>query len=153
MKLFQIEEPEGAPEGPGVAVGIDLDAVSGCAVAIAVGGNAELLPDGHGTRRLGASGLVRAARYDAAVLTEMLRTLRGQAEKQLARPVTHAVIAASPLDAAAQGAIEEAAAAAGIAVLRLVDRATAAAGGAGEDAAVLGAAVLAEDLAPRPGED
>jgi hypothetical protein len=157
MKLFQIEEPDGSlgePDGPGVAVGIDLDAAAGCAVAIAVGGNAEILPDGDGARRLAAPDLLRAGRqFDAAALQAVLLGLRGRAEKQLARPVTHAVIAAEPHDDAAQRAIASAAAAAGLAVLRLLGRAAAAASAAGApggDAPVLGATVEAEGLAPMP---
>ncbi|MGH6977527.1 MAG: hypothetical protein ACREED_10920, partial [Stellaceae bacterium] len=118
MKLFQIEEPDGEPgavEGPGAAVGIDIDAATGGAVAIAVGGNAEILPGGDGARRLDAPGLRGVAgRFDDGALQELLLDLRGRAEKKLVRPVTHAVIAAGPLDAAARRAIETAAAAAGI---------------------------------------
>jgi len=153
MKLFQIEEPDGAPDGPGVAVGIDIDPAAGCAVAIAVGGNAEILPDTDGARRLAAPDLVRSGRFASGALEAVLLGLRGRAEKQLARPVTHAVIAADPPDAAAERAITAAAAAAGITMLRLLGRAVAAAG-AGKvpaaDAAVLGAAVEAENLAPAP---
>jgi molecular chaperone DnaK (HSP70) len=153
MKLFQIEEPDGTPEGPGVAVGIDLDVAAGCAVAIAIGGNAELLPDSDGARRLPAPDLLLAGTFDAEALETVLLALRERAEKQLARPVTHAVIAADPLDAVAQHAIAAAAEAAELTVLLLVSRAAAAAI-AGKvpaaDAAVLGAAVEAENLAPTP---
>jgi molecular chaperone DnaK (HSP70) len=151
MKLFQIEEPDGslgAPEGPGVAVGIDLDP-AGCAVAVAVGGNAEILPDADGAPRLAAPGPLG----DADALQAVLLALRGRAEKQLVRPVTHGVIAVAPLDPAAERAISAAAEAAGLAVLRLVTRAAAAARAAGApagDAAVLGAAIEAETLAPIP---
>src|SRR5258708_234461 len=52
--LFQIEEPDGTPldepDGPGAAIGVDLAGARG-AVAIAVGGNAEIL-----TARDGAPG-------------------------------------------------------------------------------------------------
>jgi hypothetical protein len=115
VKLFQIEEPDGTPldaEGPGAAVGIALgEGVA--AVAIAVGGNAELL-----------------ARLPIGDPAAALLELRGQAEKVLARPVTHAVIAA---DAAVDPA------SAGLVLLRLVPATV----------GVLGAACLAEDLAPR----
>jgi hypothetical protein len=144
MKLFQIEEPDGAPldpDGPGAAVGMDIGGPEGAAVAIAVGGNAEILPDSEGARRLPAPGLVTGGRFDVKALAELLLTLRGRAERQLARPVTHVVIAASPLD---ERALEQAAEAAGLTVLRLVARA-----GSG-DAAVTTAASLAEDLAPVP---
>jgi hypothetical protein len=151
MKLFQIEEPDGSPtdpDGPGAAVGIDI-AASGGAVAVAVGGNPEILPNRDGERRCAAPGLVGADRHFAsAALVDLLRQLRGQAEKQLTRPVTHAVIAAEPFD---QEAIEAAAAAAGLVILRLVERrhaAERARGAARDEAAVLGAAIEAEELAP-----
>jgi hypothetical protein len=151
MKLFQIEEPDGTPDGQGVAVGIELGAPAGCAVAMAVGGNAEILPDGDGAQRLAAPDLLRGGGFDADALETVLLSLRGSAEKQLARPVTHAVIAADPHDEAAARTIAAAAAAAGITLLRLVSRAAAAAG-AGKvpaaDAPVLGAAIEAENLAP-----
>lgn len=137
MKLFQIEEPEGAPlesDGPGAAVGIDLGPAS-AAVAIALGGNAEILPGADGGRRL-----------PCGDLTPTLLALRSRAEKQIARPVTHAVIAADGESAA----IEAAARGAGLTILRLIKRAEAARlGGSGEDAAALGAALRAEEDAPR----
>ncbi|HZB92280.1 MAG TPA: hypothetical protein VE397_12605, partial [Stellaceae bacterium] len=93
MKLFQIEEPDGSPpaDAPGIAVGIELSAQKGAAVAVAVGGNAELLPGADGERRLAA-----AALGDEAALTALLMRLRERAEKALARPVTHAVVALAP---------------------------------------------------------
>ena len=140
MKLFQIEEPDGPvdADAPGVAVGIDIAPGNVGRVAIAVGGNAEILPDGDGTRTL-----------SLALHRDLLLALRGRAEKQLARPVTHAVIAVDEADAAA---IAAAAVATGIVVLGVIPRADAAAlagGAAGEEAAVLGAAMRAEDLAPK----
>jgi hypothetical protein len=145
MKLFQIEEPDGAlldSDGPGASVGIGIVAGSVGRVAIAVGGNAEILPDADGSRTL-----VMSAREHAP---ELLLGLRGRAEKQLARPVTHAVIAADEGDRAA---LERAAPEAGLAILRFVALAEAAAlakDAAPEEAAVLGAAIAAEDLAPAP---
>ncbi len=140
MKLFQIEEPDGAPidsDAPGAAVGIDL-AGAVAHVAIAVGGNAEILPDADGNRALEAAG---------AALADVLLALRARAEKQLARPVTHAVIACD-----ADGPkVERAAGTAGLALLRLVSRREAAAlaqGAAADEASVLGAAVMAEEAAP-----
>ena len=115
MKLFQIEEPDGAPvdaDAPGVAVGIDIAPGNVGRVAIAVGGNAEILPDGDGTRTL-----------SRALHRDLLLALRGRAEKQLARPVTHAVIAVDEADAAA---IAAAAVATGIIVLGVIPRADAA---------------------------
>ncbi|HUZ74298.1 MAG TPA: Hsp70 family protein [Stellaceae bacterium] len=155
MKLFQIEEPEGAPraaEGPGVAVGIDIDETQGAAVAVAVGGNAELLPGLDGERHLPAPGLRRdGGTFDAEALCALLLQLRGRAEKQLARPVTHAVIAVARLDDASRRTLEAAAAAAGLAVLHLFARDAAAlraTGAPAADAAVLGAALEAEDRVP-----
>ncbi len=141
MKLFQIEEPDGAPVdsgAPGAAVGIDL-AAGAARVAIAVGGNAELLPDGDGNRAIDAAG---------ALSVDLLLALRTRAERQLARPVTHAAIAADEADRAT---IASAVSAAGLMLLRIVPRAEAAAlaqGAPPEEAAVLGVAMIAEDLAP-----
>jgi hypothetical protein len=141
MKLFQIEEPEGAPvdaNAPGVAVGIDIAPGSIGRIAIAVGGNAEILPDADGNRAL-----------TLAPHRELLLALRSRAEKQLARPVTHAVIA---LDNSEAASAQEAAGAAGITVLGLIprrDAATLARGAAVDEAPVLGAAMRAEDLAPK----
>jgi hypothetical protein len=135
MKLFQIEEPEGSPidaaEGPGAAVGIDLAG----AVAFAVGGNAEILRG-----RAGGEGDLPVA------LAERLGALKARAERSLARPVTHAVIAAEAADAA----LPAAAKAAGLTVLRLMRRTDAAAlatGASPKDAAALGAAIAAEEMA------
>ena len=135
MKLFQIEEPEGSPlesDGVGLSVGIHL--AGDAAVAIAVGGNAEIL-----------------GRAEKRAPKETLLELRGLAEKILARPVTHAVIAAAGLDDAARGALADAAGAAGLTLLGLVnatDAARKAPDPALPDAPALGAAILAEDLAP-----
>jgi len=151
MKLFQIEEPDGTsldPDAPGAAVGIDVVALGG-AVAIAVGGNPEILPGTDGARWLEAEGLVPSDKhFDERVLTGLLRDLRGRGEKQLARPVTHAVITADPFD---EAALESAAEAAGLGVLRLLDRMRAAERAKGApvaEAPVLGAAIEAEELAP-----
>ncbi len=150
MKLFQIEEPEGSPlasDGPGMAVGIALSPTLGAAVAVAIGGNAELLPGSDGTRRLPPPQHV-----DEGALSALLLALRERAEKALARPVTHAVIA---LDAPAEvmrPTLTKAAAGAGLMVLKVLDAPAAAALAKGADAAdapVLGAAIAAEDIAPR----
>jgi len=132
MKLFQIEEPEGPPldsSGPGAAVGIALGKGSG-AVAIAVGGNPEILPGADGERVL--------AERDLAAL---LLGLRSRAEKQLARPVTHAVVALPPGE---DGLLAEASREAGISVIETLDRGT-----RPLESAALEAAVMAEDLAPK----
>ena len=142
MKLFQIEEPDGSPlagDGPGAAVGIELSAAKGAAVAVAVGGNAEMLSGADGSARL-------AGAEPAAVL---LLALRERAEKALARPVTHAVIVldGAEVDDKKQEIVAQAAAA-GLIVLRVLSGRDAAArvrGTAPPDAAVLGAAVQAED--------
>ena len=140
MKLFQIEEPDGSPtdvEGAGAAVGIDVAPGGVGRVAIAVGGNGEILPDADGGRTLRARDL-----------PDLLLGLRSRAEKQLARPVTHAVIA---VEAGDRAGLEAAARTAGLEILRLVDRAIAAAlvrDAAPEEAAVLGAAITAEEVMP-----
>src|SRR5258707_50698 len=93
--LFQIEEPDGSPlgepEGAGVAIGVDL-AGPHAMVAVAVGGNAEMLPAHDGPPGLETSAL-RGARgeFDPAAVTAALLALRGRAERALGRPVTHAV--------------------------------------------------------------
>ena len=139
MKLFQIEEPDGVPvdaDAPGVAVGIDIAPGGVGRIAIAVGGNAEILPDADGNRTL-----------TLAPPRDLLLALRSRAEKQLVRPVTHAVVST---DQAAAG-ITEAAAAAGINLLGILPRSEASAlarGAASDEAPVLGAAIRAEDLAP-----
>ena len=125
MKLFQIEEPDGSPadaaQGPGAAVGIDLAG----AVAIAVGGNAEILRG-----REGSAGALPPAR----------------AERSLAQPVTHAVIAAEEADAMLPAAAQVV----GLTVLRLMlrkDAAALASSAAPQEAAALGAAICAEEMA------
>jgi hypothetical protein len=141
MKLFQIEEPEGAPlsaEGSGASVGIEI-AADWATVAVSLGGNAEVLQAADGTRRV--------ARVKGQGLVELLLALRARGEKQLARPVTHVVIATD--SGKADSALEDAVGAAGLSILRLIKRSEAASRGAGEDAAALGAAKLAEDLAPQ----
>jgi len=130
MKLFQIEEPDGSPleaAGPGAVVGLALDAGSG-AVAFAVGGNAEILPGADGAHLLVES-----------ELAPLLLGLRSRAEKQLARPVTHAVVALKPNLRAGLDAASEAA---GITMLEVIDLA------ASLEQAALAAAVRAEDVAP-----
>lgn len=129
LKLYQIEEPDGAPDagdGVGLAVGIELSLARGAAVAAAIGGNAELLvaPDG-----------ALAAAPSEADLVRLLRELRSQAEKTVARPVTHAVIR---LDGSALGdaVVLRAAATADLAVM-----------GIRRDGSALDAAIEAEDLA------
>jgi molecular chaperone HscA len=152
MKLFQIEEPDGSQpeaEGPGAAVGIDLSFVRGAAVAVAVGGNAEILAGSDGVARLPVQNLRRSdGRWDEAASSALLLALRERAEKALARPVTHAVIAVDALDDSARRVLMAAAGTAQLAVLRLLDAGAAAARASdarSADAAVLGAALQAED--------
>ena len=138
-KLFQIEEPDGSPldpSGPGAAVGIAIRKAGAAlpghslqgAVAFAVAGNAEILPSGEGERLL-----------EAADLTALLLGLRSRAEKQLARPVTHAVVMLPPIE---QGPLAPAAEKAGLTLLDSPDPGT-----KSLEAATLEAAALAEDLA------
>ncbi len=146
MKLFQIEEPEGGPtdpSAPGAAIGIDASG-AGIEVAMSAGGNAVVLVDREGFEQ---SLPVPAADGTVARWKQLLEGARLRAERALGRPVTHAVIVSRKLrDTAAAARIEEAAEQAGLVVLRL-----AAATELPSDAApALAAAVLAEDLAPRP---
>ena len=147
MKLFQIEEPDGAPvdpEAPGVAIGIDIGGRE-AEVAVAVGGNAVVLGDREG---FGLDLAVPAPSAAAERWQVLFEGARLRAERMLAQPVTHAVLAmASAPDAALAVLLSTAAAAAGLTLLRIV--AHEALGGAGP--AALAAAILAEDLAPRPG--
>jgi hypothetical protein len=134
-KLFQIEEPDGSPadaSAPGAAVGIALGKgvpLTG-AVAFAVGGNAEILPSPDGEALL-----------EAQDLAAMLVGLRMRAERQLGRPVTHAVVALPPIE---EGPLVIAAEEAGLAILQTSDLGT-----TPIESAVLDAAVSAEDLAPK----
>jgi hypothetical protein len=144
VKLFQIEEPDGGPtdpSAPGAAIGIDVCGPEP-GVAFSVGGNAELLADREGfVQPLPVPGGA-ATRWQ-----ELLEAAKARAERALARPVTHAVIVlADPPGAEAAERLRPAAAAAGIEVLRLVSKAELPAG----SVPVLAAAVLAEELAPRP---
>ena len=101
MKLFQIEEPDGSPgeeSGPGLAIALEV-AEGGFRVAVAVGGNAEILRARVGNARVAAPG-------DP---TDLLLAARSHAEKALARPATHLLLVAEPalaerLAAAAPGA-------------------------------------------------
>ncbi len=131
-KLFQIEEPDGSPtdaSAPGAAVGIAFGKGIGV-VAFSVGGNAEILPSPDGEPLL-----------EAKDLAAMLVGLRMRAERQLGRPVTHAVVALPPIE---EGPLAVAAKEADIVVLETIDLGT-----APIESAVLEAATLAEDLAPK----
>jgi hypothetical protein len=142
VKLFQIEEPDGSPADPdlpGAAIGIDAGSAR-AEVAVAVGGNAAALADREG---FPLDLTVPAGFTDAAGWHTLLEGARIRAERALARPVTHAVLALAVMpDAAAAALLGAAAEAAGIVLLRLV--------AASPRDGALAAAVLAEDLAPPP---
>jgi hypothetical protein len=149
--LFQIEEPDGSPlgepEGAGVAIGVDL-AGPRAMVAVAVGGNAEILPAHDGAPGLETSAF-RGARgeFDPAAVAAALLALRGRAERALGRPVTHAVIAVgAPLDAAGRALLTFVGGASGQQVTRVLTAEEAVElGGGAANAVVHGAAIAAED--------
>jgi hypothetical protein len=146
VKLFQIEEPEGGPgdpSAPGAAIGVDA-AGTELEVAFSVGGNALILADREGAERpLPVPGATAAiTRWQ-----ESFEAARIRAERALARPVTHAVIVlAGAADAGTADRLREAAEEAGLEVLRFATKAELPVG----TAPALAAAILAEDLAPRP---
>jgi hypothetical protein len=149
VKLFQIEEPDGGPADPrasGAAIGIDAGGIR-AEVAFSVGGNALVLDDREGFEQ--ALTVPRNA-AETTAWRELFEGARMRAERALARPVSDAVIVlAAPPDGRTAAYIIEAAASAGLEILRLVDRDGLPAG----LSAALGAAILAEDLAPRLGFD
>ena len=113
-------------------------------VALSVGGNAVVLADREGFERLLPVPAIAAA---AAEWQTLLEGARVRAERALGRPVTHAAIALCvALEAAVARPIRVAAERAGLEVLRFVALSELPAG----VTPVLAAAVLAEDLAPRP---
>lgn len=148
MKLFQIEEPDGSPtdpDAPGAAIGIDATGKL-AEVAMAIGGNAVVLADREGFERdlpvppLDAASEAWQALFEGA---------RMRAERALGRPVTHAVLAvASEPDAATPARLAQAAASGGLELLLVVKRDNFSLTAAGR--ASIGAATLAEDMAPRP---
>jgi hypothetical protein len=146
VKLFQIEEPDGGPtdpSAPGAAIGIDA-AGAEIEVAFSIGGNAIVLGDREGFERALA---VPDATAGEAQWQEMFEGARIRAERALGRPVSHAVVLLGALaDADLSSELSEAAEAAGLTVLRLIRKADLPAGAS----AALTAAILAEDLAPRP---
>lgn len=149
MKLFQIEEPEGGPaadDAPGAAIGIDASAAA-VEVATAVGGNAVLLADREGFEQILLGPVAGAT---AAQWRELLEGARRRAERALLRPVTHAVVVlAGALGPEAAERISAAAEEAGLVILKLVAPNDLPSGAA----PALAAAILAEDLAPRPQAD
>jgi hypothetical protein len=146
VKLFQIEEPDGGPADPnepGAAIGIDAGGAR-AEVAFSVGGNALVLDDRPGFEQALS---VPATDAGAEAWQELLEGARMRAERALARPVTHAVVvlAAAPA-AVAERRLRQAAERAGLEVLRLAGGDELSTG----QALALAAAILAEDLAPRP---
>jgi len=144
VKLFQIEEPDGSPadpDAPGAAIGIDASGAE-AEIAFALGGNAVVLAD--------REGFELALPVPARPNGDWRRLFEGarlRAERALARPVTHAVaVLAHPPEAGFAAGLADAAGAVGLELLRLVTAAELAAG----EPRACGAAVLAEDLAPRP---
>ena len=146
MKLFQIEEPDGVPtdpSAPGAAIGIDVGGAE-LEVAFSVGGNAVVLTDREGFERAFA---VPDAGAVKAQWQELFEAARVRAERALSRPVSHAVVVLGEFaDGDLPNKMREAADAAGLTVLRLIRKAELPAGAS----AALTAAILAEDLAPRP---
>ena len=145
MKLFQIEEPDGSPADPdlpGTAIGIDASGIR-AAVAVAVGGNAVVLADREGFE---IDLAVPSADAAMAAWQQFFEGARMRAERALARPVSHAILALAILPEAANAErLNDAAAAAGLTLLRVCPTSELPGG-----APSLAAAVLAEDLAPRP---
>jgi len=146
VKLFQIEEPDGSPvdpDAPGVAIGIDISGAE-AEVAVAVGGNAAVLAD---REEFALDLSVPTPTAPADDWQNLFEGARLRAERALAQPVTHAVLAlASMPDAAFAAQLATAGAAAGLTLVRIVAREVLGAG-----PAALAAAILAEDLAPRLG--
>src|SRR5579884_2715679 len=112
---------------PGAAIGIDVSGPQ-AVVAMAVGGNAVVLADREG---LALDLTVPAPSAATPRWQELFEKARLRAERALARPVTHAVVAV---------------AAGGLAALRLVPPEAL----PRDIAPALAAAMLAEDLAPPP---
>lgn len=146
MKLFQIEEPDGGPTDPsvpGAAIGIDAGGAE-VEVAFSIGGNPVVLADREGFER---ALTVPDATAGETQWQELFEGTRIRAERALGRPVSHAVVVLGALaDADLSIKLREAAEAAGLTVLRLIRKAELSAGAS----AALTAAILAEDLAPRP---
>ena len=145
MKLFQIEEPDGGPadpDAPGAAIAIDASGAQ-VEVGFSVGGNALILADREGFERALPVPGIEAGKTE---WREVLEAARTRAERALARPVTHVVIAlAWAAEADIADRLRDAAEQAGLEVLHFVVRVELPAG----PAPALAAAILAEDLAPR----
>jgi hypothetical protein len=146
VNLFQIEEPDGGPADPnvpGAAIGIDAGGAH-VEVAFSVGGNAVILRDREGFERILAAPSSKAEQSEWEALLESAKV---RAERALARPVTHAVIVlAEMVERQVAERLYEAAETAGLAILRIVTRTELPV----SENPVMAAAMLAEDLAPRP---
>ena len=123
---------------------IGVDASGGLTeVAVSVGGNALILADREGfERELPVPG------PDAPIADwqSLFEGARLRAERALARPVTSAVLVFAPLDPALAAELLRASEAAGIELMRVLSPADLPTDGAPAEAA----AVLAENMAPRP---
>src|SRR5712691_8118004 len=120
MKVFQIEEPDGStvdPDAPGVAIGVDIGGTE-AVVAVAVGGNAVVLADRDG---FALDLPVPAASAPATDWQQLFEGARLRAERMLAQPVTHAVVAAAAAPGPELAArLHAASAAAGLVLLRIL---------------------------------
>jgi hypothetical protein len=145
MKLFQIEEPDGSPvdpDAPGVAIGIDLTGMQ-AEVAVSVGGNAVVLADRDG---FALDLPVPRPNASADDWQRLFEGARLRAERSLAQPATHAVVAIAATGPAEEKRLGAVAQAAGLTLLDVVVPKT----GAPEQPISCTAAIRAEDLAPRP---
>jgi hypothetical protein len=147
VKLFQIEEPEGGPadtNAPGAAIGIDATGAE-AQVAVSVGGNAVVLADREGFERALP---VPAGAAAEAEWRQLLEAAKVRAERALVRPVTHAVVVlAEVAEADIAARLCDAASEAGLEILQVLTKSELPAG----SNPALVVAMLAEDLAPRPG--
>jgi hypothetical protein len=129
--------------GFGTAPPIDISGAA-AEVGVAVGGNAVILADRDGFA------LDLAVPSPAAPAVEWQHLFEGarlRAERSLAQPVTHAVLVLqSAPDTATAARLLTAGEAAGLTLLQFVARDTRATA----EPPALGAAILAEDMAPRP---
>jgi hypothetical protein len=148
VKLFQIEEPDGSPsdpDAPGAAIGIDASGKL-AEVAFAIGGNAVILADREGFERD-----LPVPALDATLETwqTMFEGARIRAERNLGRPVTHAVLAsAREPDESTLARLTQAAVASGIELLLVLSWGKLSLAASGSPA--LAVAELAEDAAPPP---
>src|SRR4051794_19468448 len=112
VKLFQIEEPDGSPadpDAPGAAIGIDAGGAV-AEVAISVGGNAAILAD-----RDGFELSLPVPTLPNGDWRHLFESAKLRAERALARPVTHAVVAlAAAPDPGFAAGLADAAGAAGL---------------------------------------